>query len=306
MTKVKQLQISEKSIKARIKEEVPVHMGLNVINLIIIYLGSMFVPVFIFMSYILMFFVPNFLEAQSFLSIFTEWRSLLNLLLMPLMIIGCFLLYLIFLGLFTRILWRRSEKKSPTKDGVIPRDIPSTTFKHYGMRSFMIKHPKNVFSKGMFPWLSNWFFNFVGTSKIGKGSTIEEQICADRYIEIGKNNYIGVNSALAAHAVEGIFGSINYFKIKTGDNVTTAGINLVGPGSVFNDNSYLLPLASATKHSILKGNNYYFGIPLRKIFKKKIMNYLDITMEDLKKSDELRQKQQANKENILKREKKKD
>ena len=279
----------------RTKEEVPVHMGRNIVNLLIIYISSLLIPGMVFMLYVLYFFVPFFLEAPDFISIFTNFGSLIHLFLMPIMIISCFLLYLFFLALITRVLWHYTERRSPTKDGVIPRNIASKTFKYYGYRSFMIKHPKNVFTKGMFPWLANWFFNFVGTSKIGKGSIIEEEICGDRYIEMGKNNYIGVNSAVASHAVEGIFGSINYFKIKIGDNVTTAGLNLVGPGSEINDNSYLLPLASMAKHSTLKGNNYYFGIPLRKIFKKKLKQYLGLKLEDLKRSDELRNKQQADK-----------
>jgi hypothetical protein len=53
----------------------------------------------------------------------------------------------------------------------------------------------------------------------------------------------------------------------------------------------LLPLAGAVKHSKLKGENYYFGAPLRKIFKKKIKKYLNITDNDLIKDKALTQKQ---------------
>ncbi len=87
--------------------------------------------------------------------------------------------------------------------------------------------------------------------------------------------------------VDGTFGNINYFHIKVGDNVTAAGTNLIGAGSEVHDNSYLLPLASAGKHSILKGNNYYWGIPLRKIFRKKTMEYLDLTPADLEKNENI-------------------
>ncbi len=294
ISEIQEVQIaSGESDKDSIREEVPVHIAQHVFTLFIVYVGSMLVPAFIFMSYILMFFVPNFLEAPNFLAIFTDWRALINLFLMPIMIVGCFLLYLFFMGLICRTLWSYSEKKSPTKSGVIPRNMPSKTLDFYHMRSFLVKHPKNVFTKGMFPWLANWFYNFVGSSKIGKKSTIEEQVCADKFIEVGDNSYIGVNSTLTSHFVEGIFGNITYFKVKVGDNVTLAGLNGISPGGEIGDNSYLLPLASAAKHSVLKGDNYYFGIPLRKIFKKKLMNYLDITMEDLERSDELKEKLKA-------------
>ena len=109
---------------------------------------------------------------------------------------------------------------------------------------------------------------------------------------MGKNSYIGVNSIFASHVVEGIFGNVSYFKIKVGDNVTTGGWNCFGPGATIKDNSYLLPSASGAKHYILKGNSYYFGQPLRKIFKRNAMQYLKLTENDLERDKQLRLNQQ--------------
>ena len=77
----------------------------------------------------------------------------------------------------------------------------------------------------MIPWLSNWFFNFVWASKIGKESTIEESVGSDKFIDVGKNCYIGVNSTWASHLVQGNFGNIFYFEVKLKDNVTLAAMN---------------------------------------------------------------------------------
>jgi UDP-3-O-[3-hydroxymyristoyl] glucosamine N-acyltransferase len=157
----------------------------------------------------------------------------------------------------------------------------------------MIKYGKNTFVKGIFPWLSNWFFNFVGASIIEKGSTIEESVSNDRNIHVKRNVYAGVNSALASHVVEGIGGNISYFRVTAGNNSTLGGHNIIGPGSELKDNSYLLPMAAATKYNVTKGNNYYYGMPLRRIFKKKLMEYLKVSEEDLKRSDNLRIKQES-------------
>ncbi|MHA2430293.1 MAG: DapH/DapD/GlmU-related protein, partial [Promethearchaeota archaeon] len=152
-------------------------------------------------------------------------------------------------------------------------------------RSFLMKYPKNLVVKGLFPWLSNWLYNYVGSMVVGKGTTFEESVGNEKFAIIGKNCYIGVNSTLATHMVEGVWGNIAYFQIQVGDNVTIAGNNQVGAGTMIHSNSYLLPLASATKHSVVKGgHHYYFGIPLRKIFDKKVMNYLDLTRENLEKN----------------------
>ena len=240
------------------------------------------------MLYVLLFFKPFYLEKNNFFSLFTNFKSLLALVLMPLIVIGCYLLHLFFVGLLTRMLWRFTERKCPTQDGIILRNIPSDTLNYYHIRSFLIKYGKNVFTKGLFPWLANWFFNFVGSNKIGKGTTIEEEIVADKFIDVGDNCYIGVNSAICSHTVEGIFGRIPYFEIKIGNNVTCTAFNIVGPGCELKDNSYILPLGSFGKNQKTKGNNYYFGLPARKIFKKKIMDFLKITEEDLEKNKDLK------------------
>ncbi|MCJ7648178.1 MAG: hypothetical protein MUP85_06165 [Candidatus Lokiarchaeota archaeon] len=265
---------------------------------IVIYYISYVIPGILFMYYILLFFIPNFLRIDSLIVVFTNMEYLLSFLMLPIVLVFSYFLHLLLVGLITRIFWRITEKISPSKDGIIPRNIASTIANLYHIRSFMIKYGKNAFMKGILPWLSNWFFNFVGASVIEKGSTLEESVVNDRNSIVGKNCYVGVNSALSSHFVEGIFGNIVYFKIKLGDNVTLGGFNNIAPGCEISDNSYLLPMAAATKHNTTKGNNYYFGMPLRRIFKKKIMEYLQVTEEDLDRADKLRIKQEKLKSEI--------
>jgi acetyltransferase-like isoleucine patch superfamily enzyme len=270
-----------------IKEEVSLQFHLYIIIFAVIYYISWLIPGFVFWLYFFFPFRIFFLENIGFLTLFTNLSSLMTLLIMPLVIIGCYVLHLMLIGLTTRLMWRISERISPSKSGIIPRNIKSRAANWYHIRSFMIKYGKNTFTKGMFPWLSNWFFNFVGSNKIGKGTTFEESIGNDKFIDIGENCYIGVSSTLASHLIQGIFGNISYFKIKVDNNVTFAAMVQVGPGSELHDNSFFLPLASTPKHSVMKGKNYYFGIPMRKIFRKKIMNYLDITPKDLEMNENI-------------------
>ena len=261
----------------------------------VIYYSSYVVSGIIFMSYIIIIFVPNVLLVDNLIAIFTNLNSLLAFLALPFAIIISYLSRLFITGLISRIFWRFTERRSPTKDGIIPRNIPSKTANYYHIRSFMIKYGKNTFIKGVFPWLANWFFNFVGTGIIKKGSTLEESVVTDKNINVGKNCYVGVNSALSSHFVEGIFGNIVFFEIKLGENVTLGGFNNIAPGCELSDNSYLLPIAAATKFNKTKGNNYYFGMPFRRIFKKKIMDYLKVSEEDLSRAEELRIKQEKEK-----------
>ncbi|MFW9827969.1 MAG: hypothetical protein ACFFEY_10270 [Candidatus Thorarchaeota archaeon] len=273
-----------------LKEEVNLQYHLYILIFILIFYISWLIPGFLFFWYFIKIFLPYFLEVNNFFLIFVQLESLSAFLLMPLVLICCYLLHLVFITIPTKIFWKISEKISPSKSGIIPRNIKSRAANYYHIRSFMIKYGKNTFTKGIFPWLSNWFFNFIGANKIGKGTTLEESVVNDKFIEIGENCYFGPNSALATHVVEGIFGNISYFKIKVGNNVTAATTNLIGPGSEIEDNSFMLPLACATKYSIIgKANttNYYWGMPLRRIFRKKLMKYLDVSVKNLETNENI-------------------
>ncbi|MFX1573318.1 MAG: hypothetical protein ACFFB0_11265 [Promethearchaeota archaeon] len=273
-----------------IKEEIKLQLHLWLPAFFIIYFCSFLIPAGIFMIFIMLFYLPNFLEIRNFISLLTNLPSLIAALTLPIVIIMCYLIHLFIVALITRWFWRYSEKKSPSKSGIIPRNIPSKTLNFYHFRSFIIKYPKNAFSRGPFPWLLKWMYNFVGSNKIGKGSVIEEQLAGDRFVEIGENSYIGINAGVSSHAVEGIFGNISFAKIKIRNNFTAAAFNCIAPGVDTGDNSWWLPMTGATKYNILKGDNFYFGTPLRKIFKRKVMDYLQITEDDLKRAENLNKK----------------
>ena len=161
-------------------QEVNLQYHLYIVFFATIYFGSFFIPGIVYMLYFLLIFQPYVLDNPNFLSLFTELNSLLALILFPLVMIISYILHLVFIGVFTRLFWRFTEKMCPTKDGIILRSVPSDTLNYYHLRSFMIKYGKYAFTKGMFPWLANWLYNFVGSNKIGKGTTIVEE--ADRWV----------------------------------------------------------------------------------------------------------------------------
>ena len=279
------LSKSDDSESDVVKEEVNLQYHLYISIFILIFYCSWIVPGIFFFLYLLQVFVPYVLGTTVFINLFTQAKPLLAFLSMPLVLIGCYLLRLFILALMTRIVWKITERISPSKEGIIPRNVRSRTANYYHIRSFLIKYGKNAFSKGAFPWLSGWYNTFIGGSKIGKGTTMEESMVNDKFIEVGENCYIGVNSVITSHLVDGVFGNINFFKVKVGNNITFAANNCIGPGTEVRDESYLLPLASAGKHSLLRGKGYYFSEeakPLRKIFKRKIRNYLAIDPKTLK------------------------
>ena len=283
-----------------LKEEINLQLYWYLPAFFVIYFASFLIPAIIFMMFIILFYLPFFLEVRNFITLFTDLPSLIASLTLPIIIIICYLSHLFVVAFITRWFWGISERRSPSKSGIIPRNIPSKTLNYYHFRSFLIKYPKNAFSRGPFPWLVKWMFNFTHTNKIGKGTVIEEQIAGDRFVSIGENCYIGTNAAISSHAVDGIFGNISFAEIKIGNNFTTAAFNCVAPGVDTGDNSWWLPMTGATKYNILKGNNFYLGTPLRKIFKRKVMDYLQVTEADLKRAEELNKTLESSKNNKIK------
>jgi len=272
------------------KEEQKLQVFWFIFSLMSVYFISWFIPGIVFFTYIYYFFYPYVLINTDFIALFTELLPFLSLILFPLVIIVCYILHLYFAALIVRFWWNLTQKISPSKDGNIPRNIRSKASKFYHVRSFLTKYPKNAITKGLFPWLYKRLFNFIGSVKIGNGTTIEEQVVADRAVDIGKNCYIGPNSSVTSHLVEGIFGNICFFETKLGDNVTLSADTHIGPGTKLEDDSYVFPWGVTQKYTRNKGNNYYFGMPIRKIFSRKIKNFLQVTDEDLKKAKELADK----------------
>ncbi len=276
------------------EQKLPIFWVIAIISSV--YLISWFFPGALFYSYIYYLFIPNFLNVSNFFSLFTEPLSLFTLILFPIVIIlGC-LLHLFFASLIVRFWWNLTEKKSPSKDGNIPRNVRSKASKFYHLRSFIVKYPKNAIVKGLFPWLYKRLFNFIGAVEIGKETTIEEQVVGDRAIKVGENCYIGPNSSITSHLVEGIFGNICYFKTILGDNVTLSADTHIGPGTKLEDDSYVFPWGVTQKYTRNKGKNYYFGMPIRKVFSRKLKKFLQITDEDIERAEALTEKKKIEKE----------
>jgi len=97
----------------------------------VIYYLSYVIAGIIFMAYIILIFVPNVLLVDNLVAVFTNLDSILAFLALPLAIIVSYISRLFIVGLITRIFWRYTEKRSPTKDGIIPRNIPSKTANYY-------------------------------------------------------------------------------------------------------------------------------------------------------------------------------
>ncbi|MFW9866862.1 MAG: hypothetical protein ACFFEN_12275, partial [Candidatus Thorarchaeota archaeon] len=156
MVKAKKME-NQSSPEDLIKEEIELNLKIWLPLFYVIYYCSYLVPGILFISYIVLFYLPYFLENRSFVSIFTNPYSLIASLTLPLVIILCYIIHLFVVALVTRLFWKYSEKRSPSKSGIIPRNIPSKTLNYYHFKSFLIKFPKNCFSRGPFPWFLNAF-----------------------------------------------------------------------------------------------------------------------------------------------------
>ena len=96
------LEEKESNDQEVVKEEINLQYHWYLFCFFFIYLFSFLLPGIIFLSYIMVIFVPNFLSTTSFIALFIEITPLLTMISFPLI--------------------------TPTKDGVIPRNIRSKTY----------------------------------------------------------------------------------------------------------------------------------------------------------------------------------
>lgn len=257
-----------------------------ILSYLSMYVISFGIAGIIFVFFIKNFFIPYILDVANFFDIFMKPESLITLILTPAIIILCYLVHLLLVAVVLKIIFARTEKLEPSKPGIIPREKTNMALKYYHIRSFILRYPKWAFTKSPFPWLAVKLFNYVGTTKYGKGTTLEEQVCGEKYVTTGENCYFGVNGVLTSHLVEGSFGNVALFPLKIGKNVSLATFACIPPGTEIGDNVTMLPVSGCAKNDILKSNNYYIGMPVRKVFTKHIMEITKLTKEqiDLKKT----------------------
>ena len=73
------------------RDEINLQFHWYLFSFAMMYFGSLVLPGIIFMWYVMLFFIPNFLEATSLMNLFTNLNSLLTLTFMPLILILCYI-----------------------------------------------------------------------------------------------------------------------------------------------------------------------------------------------------------------------
>lgn len=255
--------------------------GYYIFSFISMHIFSFGVAGIIFIFFIMNFFIPNVLNVSNFFDLILIPESLITILLTPGIIILSYLIHLFLVAIVLKLIYNHTEKLEPMKVGIIPREKNSRALKYYHIRSYILRYPKWAFTKSPFPWLAIKLFNFVGTTNYGKGTTLEEQVCGEKYITTGKNCYFGVNGVLTSHLVEGSFGNVQLFPIKIGNNVSLSTFACIPPGTEIGDNVVMFPVSGSAKNEILKSNNYYIGMPVRKLFTKKIKELTKLSEEQI-------------------------
>lgn len=170
----------------------------------------------------------------------------------------------------------------------LPRGDTANDVQMYWIRNFFLRLIKWKFTKCPFPWLVNWMFNYVGSTKIGKGTVIEKggYICQE-YFELGENCYLGPMSGQSSHVNEGVYGGFTLKKISMGKNSVLCTRCMLAPGVEVGENTQILTMSGVTKFSKLKANSSYYGLPVGKISEKRFNKYIQLPekMKNIPKED---------------------
>ncbi len=200
----------------------------------------------------------------------------------PLVFIGLYIFKLFCSATMAKLYYWIFNKIRPRKEMInaLPRGDTAKDVQMYWTRNFFLRLIKWEFTKCPFPWFVNWMFNYVGSTKIGKGTVIEKggYICQE-YLELGKNCYTGPMSGQSSHVNEGIYGGFTLKKIKMGDNSVLCTRCMLAPGVEVGENSQILTMSGVTKFSKLKPNTSYYGLPVGTMSDKRFNKYIQLAGE---------------------------
>ncbi len=224
-------------------------------------------------------FQPFQSQIAQFWPIFNNWQVLGIVGLSGLVVWILYLLRILFVAINSKICLIICNKISPPVEMVGATGIGSkevTQVNIYHLRGTILRILKWVTSKSVFPWLTTWVFNFVGSNKFGKGTVIEDQFICQEFLETGENVYIGQGSQVSSHLVEGKYGAITLKRVKIGDHAIIGAYDLISPGVDIGDYAEIAPMSALTKFQRLKGYRKYYGLPVYRISRKHYMQIHDI------------------------------
>jgi len=245
----------------------------------------------------------NYIFLDFFL-IFTNWKYITISILTPLVAILLYIFRLFFLVILSKIGIESINLFSPMKELVAAKGIgkqEARAVNAYHLRGVILRVLIWSIGKSPFPWLINWALNFVGVSKIGKGTTMEDQIYCREFLETGKNAYIGQGSIVSSHLVEGKYGAITLKKVHIGDNSVVNAHNPISPGVYLEPYTEFLPMSGVTKFQKVRGFSKYFGLPVARLSTKRYLRIMHIP-ED-KKQFVYETKNKRKKKNLKKQQK---
>ncbi len=238
---------------------------------------SFILSVFLFVLYTNGFLIPNYFSRPMTLALLFDLNTIIILLLTPLVIIGLYLIHIFFVILITKWIYQYVDKQGPL-EGVFDRslDQESHVLDYYHARSFLLKYPIFAVMRSPFPWLINWELRFIGSNRIGKGTTLEEGVYIHSHIHYGKNCYVGTFAHNTNHLVDGVYGNENltFYGAKVGNNCVFTALTGGLPGLEIGNDTTMLPMASTVKFDKLGDENFYFGFPAKKMTKEEILDIL--------------------------------
>lgn len=282
--------------RRRRKQEYKLHIGRYIWAYVYIFYVSYGVPLFIAALYLIFAVLPPlgiqfqlypiievavdsnsiFNQVGGFFSLFTQpSMATLAFISGPFVYIGLYLLHLYLTAFTGRQILRALERRVPAEEAVIERkfvDPDPKEFRkliYYHSRNFILRVIKWKFTKGMFPWLQNWAFNYIG-EHVGKGVTFEPEFFASELATYEDGAYIGPGALASSHVVEGVWGRIVILKVFMGKRSCACGKNIIGCGTVMDERSVLLPEGSLAKAFHLRANEYYDGVPAVRVLPKRL------------------------------------
>ena len=196
----------------------------------------------------------------------------------PLVLIGIYLLRQMTNAIVGRLIYRLYNWIRPKREflkakftGPLADDINM-----YRSRNVLLRVLKWQYTKGPFPWLAPWMFNYVGTNNVGDNVVVEECLHCPEYVDLHDNTYWGFMVGASSHAIEGNYNAFTLRRMRIDENGVVGNYTLLTPGFHLGANSQITPHSAPMKFWKTKPGTDNLGFPIARLSRSKYWNYIQL------------------------------
>lgn len=214
-------------------------------------------PILIWLS-----FFPTSLIFISFFHFFSFWiEPLIIICFLPISLVIYYLIFILFLLLFTKLILILLNLFNKPKEGIFQRNLRDKNYRFFIMRKNLKWFVLKIYNYFPLPWAKILALKLFGI-KISNNTGVLDSFIDSDFIEIGNNAILGEGSIIMSSMVLDDFLLVR--RVILQDGCTIGAFSVIAPGTIVEEGA-ILGMGSYTNiNQRLEKNSIHYGRPAKK------------------------------------------